>query len=70
MPRYDTLAHLLDACGFEFDLVPRLGRGVDRTPIQQALDLEPLARLDEGRRAAAGMEWLRDAYRRAVSRGD
>jgi transcriptional regulator with XRE-family HTH domain len=69
-PRFDTLALLLDATGSELEVVPRLGDGVDRTLIRHALELEPMARLEQGRRAAAGMVWLRDAYQRSAARGD
>ena len=50
-PRFDTVARLLAACGYELDLVPRIdGGGVDRSAIRDVLLLEPEERL---RRAGA-----------------
>ncbi len=40
-PRVDTLERLLEACGFELELVPRAGTGVDRTAIRELLRLTP-----------------------------
>jgi transcriptional regulator with XRE-family HTH domain len=65
VPRFDTIAHLLDACGLELEVVPRLGVGEDRTLIRRALAMEPDARLEEGLRAARGMEQLKDAWDRS-----
>jgi transcriptional regulator with XRE-family HTH domain len=36
-PRYKTVAHLVAACGFELEVEPKKGVGVDVPQIQQAL---------------------------------
>lgn len=64
-PRFDTLALLLDACGFELEVMSRLGIGVDTTMIDSALDMTPAERLARGQQAAAGVRWLQTAVRRA-----
>jgi transcriptional regulator with XRE-family HTH domain len=61
IPRYDTLVQLLDACGFELEVVPRLGGGVDRSLIHSALERDAIERLAEGRRLARDMEILQAA---------
>jgi len=43
-PRFDTLARLLEACGFSIEIAPRLGEGVDRTAIRELLRLTPAER--------------------------
>jgi transcriptional regulator with XRE-family HTH domain len=65
IPRYDTLVHLLDACGLELELVPRLGVGEDRTLIQWTLSMDPATRLAHGKQAAEGMAYLRKAWNNA-----
>lgn len=40
-PRVETLDRLLCACGFDLELRPRLGLGLDRTVIDRLLDLTP-----------------------------
>lgn len=67
IPRFDTLDHLIEACGFELDVMPRLGVGVDRSLIAAALRRTPEERLIAGRRAAQGMEWLKTGVRRPAS---
>ncbi|HEY6057898.1 MAG TPA: helix-turn-helix domain-containing protein [Candidatus Limnocylindrales bacterium] len=44
-PRVTTLDHLLEACGFGLEHMPRLGIGVDRTQIRELLRLTPSGRL-------------------------
>jgi transcriptional regulator with XRE-family HTH domain len=44
VPRVDTLAGLLAACGLELATVPRPGMGVDRTLIQERLRMTPAER--------------------------
>jgi hypothetical protein len=44
MPRLDTFARLLDACGVSLELVP--APDVDRTAIRELLRLSPRERLD------------------------
>ena len=45
-PGVDTLAHLLDACGFELAAAPRAGEGIDRSMIRALLKLSPRQRLE------------------------
>jgi transcriptional regulator with XRE-family HTH domain len=44
-PRVGTLDRLLEACGYGLESLPRLGVGVDRTQIQELLDMTPSERL-------------------------
>lgn len=44
MPRVDTLERLLHACGFDLDLQPLAGTGIDLTPIRALLRLSPAER--------------------------
>ena len=60
-PRFDTLARLLDACGYELEVGPRLGQGVDRSLIDWMLAMSPAERLEHGHRAARGLTELHDA---------
>lgn len=44
-PRWDTLMRLLTATGFDIELRPQLGRGVDRSLIRDRLRLTPAERI-------------------------
>ena len=44
-PRVGTLDRLLEACGYGLESLPRLGIGVDRTQIQERLDVPMSKRL-------------------------
>jgi transcriptional regulator with XRE-family HTH domain len=44
-PRVNTLDRLLEACEFGLEVMPRLGIGIDRTQIQELLQLTPSQRL-------------------------
>ena len=46
VPRADTLEKLLGACGFELRLGPTRGGGVDRSQLEEWLDLSPAERLE------------------------
>lgn len=43
-PRLDTLERLLAVCGFELEVMPRAGIGVDRTGLRELLKLTPSER--------------------------
>jgi transcriptional regulator with XRE-family HTH domain len=45
VPRVDTLARLLEACGASLVVARRLGANVDRGPIRELLRKEPLQRI-------------------------
>jgi transcriptional regulator with XRE-family HTH domain len=45
-PRVGTLDRLLCACGFDLEVEPRLGQGVDRSQIRERLALSPAERLE------------------------
>ncbi len=61
VPRIDTLARALQACGFEADLVFRRHDDVDRTQILRQLTLTPEERLDYYASAARAYELAQDA---------
>lgn len=52
-PRFETLDRLLGTCGFELEIVPREGIGIDRTRMRELLRLAPAERariaIEEGR---------------------
>ncbi|MEO7118378.1 MAG: helix-turn-helix transcriptional regulator [Candidatus Limnocylindrales bacterium] len=50
-PRFDTLAHLLRVCGFELEVEPKKGVGVDKTLINSMLAMSPAERLAFASRA-------------------
>jgi predicted transcriptional regulator len=58
-PRVDTLDRLLEACGWDLEVTPRLGIGIDRTVMRQLLRLNEPDRfqlvVDEARLAA---QWM------------
>jgi transcriptional regulator with XRE-family HTH domain len=45
-PRVGTLDRLLCACGFDLEVEPRLGQGIDRSQIRERLALTPAERLE------------------------
>jgi predicted transcriptional regulator len=51
-PRVRTLSRLLRACGFDLEVEPRLGEGVDRTLFRELLALTPEQRLTRARQGA------------------
>lgn len=64
VPRADTLARLIEACGFALEVTPPMGAGVDRTLIDEELKLTPGERLRRAGRDAEGLDW----WDRAVAR--
>lgn len=65
-PGIDTLERLLAGAGATLEVVPRLGVGVDRTLIREALRRTPEERVVAAGVAARGLgDWRREA-RRAV----
>lgn len=57
-PRVDTLDRLLEACGWDLEVAPRLGIGVDRTVMRRLLRLTPMERLEIAVADARGLERL------------
>ena len=58
VPRADTLERLLEACGWALESVPRLGLGVDRSGIREALRLSPTERLRRAEDEARSLDRL------------
>jgi transcriptional regulator with XRE-family HTH domain len=58
-PRFDTLERLLAACGFELQVIPRRGEGVDRTAIRELLRSTPTERARLAVREARSLEKFR-----------
>jgi hypothetical protein len=54
-PRVGTLSRLLRACGFDLEVEPLLGQGVDRTLIREMLARSPQQRFDS---IGPGARWL------------
>lgn len=44
-PRFETMTRLLRACGFDVEVAPALGEGVDRSQIRELLKLSPTERV-------------------------
>ena len=55
-PRVDTLARLLEACGYQLESVPRRGVGVDRSVIRELLALTPAQRARQATEEARNLE--------------
>jgi hypothetical protein len=61
-PRIDTLLPLLAAAGFDLEIAPRIGEGVDRTLIRSSLARTPEERIRSATVAARNL----DAFTQAV----
>jgi transcriptional regulator with XRE-family HTH domain len=62
-PRVDTLARVLEACGFEADMTFRRHDDVDRAQIRQNLALTPAERLESVRNVSRLRAGARPAER-------
>lgn len=62
-PRQGTLTTLLRACGWDLEVLPSLGEGIDRTQIQERLRLTPRQRLEDAAFAAEQMRRIRNRAR-------
>lgn len=62
-PRASTLDRLLAACGFDLEVEPRLGIGVDRSQLDEMLKRTPTERIMFAGRSARAMEAFRHAKR-------
>ena len=60
-PRFETLAALLRACGYDLEVEPRLGIGVDRSQLRELLRLTPEQRIRHAVTAARGVNAFRTA---------
>jgi|SRR5450432_2689583 len=58
-PRLDTLERLLDACGFQLEVVPKRGVGVDRTAMRDLLQLSPERRAQLATEEARNLDRIR-----------
>lgn len=63
-PRFETLERLLAACGFELEVVPRYGQGVDRSGFRQLLRLSPADRARIAVQETRNLENIRPAKAR------
>ena len=61
VPRVDTLDRLLAGCGEQLGSEPRLGIGIDRTPIRALLRLTPAQRIRVATREGRNLELLERA---------
>jgi predicted transcriptional regulator len=66
-PRASTLERLLRACGYELDVQPRLGMGIDRSLIRQMLERTPRERIEHAAGAAEEISRMRGRIRRRTS---
>jgi transcriptional regulator with XRE-family HTH domain len=55
-PRFETLDRLLEVCGFELELIPRAGVGVDRTALRELMQLTPAERARRAIEEARALE--------------
>ncbi len=55
-PRFETLDRLLEICGFELELIPRAGVGVDRTGLRELMQLTPAERARRAIEEARALE--------------
>lgn len=62
-PRSTTLTRLLDACGYQLELIPHGGHGVDRAAMRELLALEPEERLRRAADEANALDRLLEARR-------
>ena len=62
-PRMGTLSALLRACGYDLEVEPRLGIGVDRSQLRELLKLTPEQRIRYAAGAAVGLNAFRSARR-------
>lgn len=62
-PRCETLDRLLDACGYDLELLPRRGAGIDRTAMRELLAIEPAERLRLAAEEANALALLLDGRR-------
>ncbi len=63
-PRMGTLDRLLEGCGYGLEVEPRLGIGIDRTQIDEALDVSMERRLAVAMADDSHfVEWSRDLRR-------
>jgi transcriptional regulator with XRE-family HTH domain len=65
VPRVDTLEKLLNACGWELDMVLTRGQGEDRSLIRHWLSLTPAERAEGTAAYARALADMRAAARRA-----
>src|SRR6266849_6523606 len=67
-PRTKTLNRLLRACGFDLEVEPLLGQGVDRTLIRDRLALSPAERLAHVTEEVEDLNRFLGAARRSIER--
>jgi transcriptional regulator with XRE-family HTH domain len=65
-PRTSMLSRLLRACGYDLEVEPLLGQGVDRTLIRERLALTPAERLAHLTEEVEDLNRLLSAARRSI----
>ena len=60
-PRFETLMTLLRACGYDLEVEPRRGVGVDRSQLRELLKLTPEQRIRNAVSGARGIAAFRAA---------
>lgn len=63
-PRLSTLRRLLRACGFDLEVEPLLGYGVDRSQIRECLEFPPERRIQRASRESRVFALLGNARRK------
>lgn len=63
-PRLSTLTRLLDACGIDLEIQPRLGDGIDRSQIHELIRLTPRQRIESATIAAQQLARIRRATKK------
>ena len=64
-PRFETLMTLLRACGYDLEVEPRLGIGVDRSQLREALKRTPAQRILRAGADSRLFAWQGAARKRA-----
>jgi predicted transcriptional regulator len=67
-PRVSTLSRLIRACGYDLEVEPLLGQGIDRTIIRDRLALSPAERLAHATEEMRALDRFLSAARPALKR--
>jgi transcriptional regulator with XRE-family HTH domain len=67
-PRTSTLSRLIRACGYDLEVEPLLGVGVDRSQIQERLALSPWQRVEHTTEEIEDLDQFLSAARMTLTR--